>query len=119
MAETPGMRSGDALSTSELLHRIRACVRDVTTHARGEADLDQAVRQRLDGLLRNAIAAQSPSEIAVALGSAAELRIFPDEKVLECCTDAVRMSGASVLRAVIWTVRHRYARHVARSGNPR
>ncbi len=106
-------RTSETLSTSELLHRVRACVKDVTTHARVADDLDLAVRQQLDRLLRNAIAAQSLPEIAVALGSAAELHIFPDAAVLDRCTDALRTSGASALRALVWTVRHRHARHLA------
>lgn len=105
------VRSGHSLSTSDLLHRVRACVKDVRTHARGEDDLDRAIQQRLDNLLRNAMAAQSLSEIAVALGSGAELEVFPDETVLERCTETIRLSGGAALRALIWTVRHRYARH--------
>lgn len=113
MLNAPCPHPCDAMSTSELLHRIRACVKDVTTHARGEDDLDQAVQQQLDRLLRNAIATQSLPEIAVVLGSAAELRVFPDESVLERCTEALRTSGSSVLRALVWTVRHRHTRHQA------
>nr|WP_315591850.1 hypothetical protein [uncultured Cupriavidus sp.] len=113
MHKDPHPHTGDVLSTSELLHRIRACVKDVTTQARREDNLEQAVQQRLDRLLRNAIASQSLSEIAVALGSAAELRIFPEASVLEGCTEALRTSRVSVLRALVWTVRHRHTRHMA------
>jgi len=113
MRNVPRAHLRDVLSTSELLHRIRACVKDVTTQARGEDDLDQAVQQQLDRLLRNAIATQSLPEIAVVLGSAAELRAFPDESVLERCTEVLRTSGSSVLRALVWTVRHRHARYRA------
>lgn len=111
MASATRVPSSHSLSTSELLHRIRACVDDIHSHARGQHDHQHAVRQRLDHLLRNAMCAQSPSEIAIALGCAAELQLFPDESVLEFCTETVRRSGVGVLRAVIWTVRHRYARY--------
>ncbi|CAG2134904.1 hypothetical protein D3C81_1348350 [compost metagenome] len=112
MTRAPAVHAGDSLSTSELLHRIRACVKDVRHGARGADDRDHAVQQRLENLLRNAIAARSISEMAVALGSAAELRVFPAEADLERCTEAVKASGATVLRALIWTVRHRHARHL-------
>ena len=111
MTASPRVRSQHSLSTSELLHRIRACVDDIHHHARGEDDRERAVQQRLDRLLRHAMYAQSPSEIAVALGCAAELQVFPDESVFESCTETVRQSGVGALRAVLWAVRHRYARY--------
>jgi len=111
MTGSSRVRSIHSLSTSDLLHRVRASVDDIRCHARSEAGNEHALQQRLEKLLQSAICAQSPSEIAVALGCAAELQLFPDEAVLDSCTETIFRSEVGVLRAMIWTVRHRYARY--------
>lgn len=52
-----------------------------------------------------------PYDIAVILGSAAELRYCLDDVAFERCTHTVRQRrGSKVMRAVVWAVRHRCAR---------
>lgn len=111
MTGSSRVRSIHSLSTSDLLHRVRASVDDMRYHARAEAGNEHALQQQLEKLLHSAMCAQSPSDIAVALGCAAELQLFPDQAVLDSCTETICKSDVGVLRAMIWTVRHRYARH--------
>lgn len=67
-------------------------------------------RQRVGALIDGAVAARSPREIAVVLGAAAELRIFPDTRALDRCHDVVQCTDDVAVRAVLWVVRHRLAR---------
>lgn len=73
-------------------------------------DSESAVKINLGRLLSIAIRNGSPFEIAVVLGSAAELQYFPDDRTLDLCASAVRSEGNKASRAVLWAVRHRCAR---------
>lgn len=75
-------------------------------------------RQRVGALIDGALAGGSPREIAVVLGAAAELRIFPDTASLDRCHDVMQGTDDVAVRSVLWVVRHRLARerlHVGRS----
>ncbi len=61
----------------------------------------------MSSLLRHALARRSPLDIALVLGSAAELMLFPEQDVLEQCTAAVQQGNQQALRALVWAVRHR------------
>ncbi len=92
--------------SSELLHRIRASVARIRVDAANGAGIER----RLSSLLRHALAAGSPFEIALVLGSAAELMLFPEPEVLEQCTAAVQQADQQALRGLVWAVRHRSMR---------
>lgn len=92
--------------SSELLHRIRASVARI----RVDAANGVGIERRLSSLLRHALAAGSPLEIALVLGSAAELMLFPEPEVLEQCTAAVQQADQQALRGLVWAVRHRSMR---------
>lgn len=94
-----------------MLHHIRASVRKI----RREASLEvgsgaHSVERCLANLLKHAMVARSPFDIAVVLGSAAELMMFPDEVVLAQCTETVQLADQRALRGVVWAVRHRCVR---------
>ncbi|MFP3889966.1 hypothetical protein [uncultured Ralstonia sp.] len=69
-----------------------------------------AIERRLSSLLRHALAAGSPFDIALVLGSAAEFMLFPEEEVLERCTAVVQQADQQALRGLVWAVRHRNLR---------
>lgn len=69
-----------------------------------------AIERRLSSLLRHALAIGSPFDIALVLGSAAELMLFPEQEVLEQCTAAVQQVDQQALRGLVWAVRHRSMR---------
>ncbi|WP_244222838.1 hypothetical protein [Cupriavidus lacunae] len=71
---------------------------------------DTAVERQLSLLLRHALATRSLTDIALVLGSAAELMIFPEQEVLEQCTAVVQTSDQPALRGLLWAVRHRCSR---------
>lgn len=101
------------MSVSDLLHQVRASVRDLRREASAREEGDEAMRQRLALQLRNAVATQSPAGIAVALGSAAELSLLPDEEMLDRCTAVLQPADGRALRGLLWAVRHRHARQRA------
>uniref|UniRef100_UPI003F49285C hypothetical protein n=1 Tax=Cupriavidus yeoncheonensis TaxID=1462994 RepID=UPI003F49285C len=92
--------------SSELLHRIRASVARIRMDAANGAGIER----RLSSLLRHALVAGSPFDIALVLGSAAELMLFPEQEVLEQCTAAVQQADQQALRGLVWAVRHRSMR---------
>ncbi|KWR75055.1 hypothetical protein RM96_35230 [Cupriavidus sp. IDO] len=92
--------------SSELLHLIRASVASIRMDAADGA----AIERRLSSLLRHALATGSPFDIALVLGSAAELMLFPEQEVLEQCTAAVQQADQQALRGLVWAVRHRSMR---------
>lgn len=96
-------------TATDMLHYIRAAVRNIRQQAAADYGVSEMAAERrcLAEMLRSAIKAESAFEIAVVLGSAAELRVFPEERVLEQCTDAVQAAGHVALRGVVWAVRHR------------
>ncbi len=99
------------MGVAEMLHHIRAAVRAIQSEARQQRPDDgNAVTRRLSRLLALAIQQESPLDIAVILGSAAELRYFPDDVAFERCTRTVQRRGGKAMRAVVWAVRHRCAR---------
>lgn len=99
------------MDVAEMLHHIRAAVRAIQTEVRRQNPDDRnAVTRRLSRLLALAIQQESPLDIAVLLGSAAELRCFPDDQAFERCTRTVQSRGGKAMRAVVWAVRHRCAR---------
>ncbi|CAG2151314.1 hypothetical protein [Cupriavidus numazuensis] len=99
--------SGGLQHTSgELLHLIRAAVARIREDATDRA----AIERRVSSLLRHALVTRSPFHIALVLGSAAELMLFPEQDVLEQCTAAVQQGNQQALRALVWAVRHRSMR---------
>lgn len=100
-------------TATDMLHQIKAAVRRikriVRTHG-SEVSRNDAVERCVVQLLRNAIASESPFDIAIVLGSAAELMIFPDDCLMEQFTSAVQTANQLALRAVVWAVRHRCAK---------
>jgi len=89
-------------NAADLLHRIRASVRELRKESSRSECADQHVAERLSDLLRHALSINSPSEIVVILACGAELRIFPQEDVLERCTETVQASGHAWLCGVVW-----------------
>lgn len=99
------------MGVAEMLHYIRAAGRGLRSQARRHSPGDpNAVIRRLSRLLALAIQQESPLDIAVILGSAAELLYFPDDVAFERCTRTVQRHGDKAMRAVVWAVRHRCAR---------
>ncbi|WP_018313050.1 hypothetical protein [Cupriavidus sp. UYPR2.512] len=99
------------MRVAEMLHHIRAAVRAIQSEARQQKHDDvNGMTRRLGHLLALAIQHESPLDIAVILGSAAELRYFPDDAAFEHCTRTVQRHGGKAMRAVVWAVRHRCAR---------
>jgi hypothetical protein len=91
-----------------MLHFIRASVETIRKDAANDRLADgAAIERRLSSLLRHALMTRSPFEIALVLGSAAELMLFPEHDVLEQCTAAVQMANQQALRGLVWAVRHR------------
>lgn len=99
--------SGDP-TTTDMLHCIRATVRKIQRET-GNAghDITPEVERRLGCLLGQAMVTRSAFDIAVLLGSGAELMMFPDAATLETCAAAVDAAGQRALRCVVWAVRHR------------
>ncbi len=103
------------IGTAEMLHRIRAAVRTLQSEARQQgADDRNAVTRHLSRLLAQALQQELPLDIAVILGSAAELGCYPDDHALERCTCTIQRRGGKAMRAVVWAVRHRCARASAK-----
>ena len=73
-------------------------------------DAREAVARLLAEQLRCAMALGSPVEIAVVLGCAAEMSMFPPTPVLEACTSTIQSAEQPALRGVLWAVRHRKLR---------
>lgn len=69
-----------------------------------------AIEKRLSSLLKHALLTSSSFDIALILGSAAELKLFPEPHVLEQCTAALQESNQPALRGLVWAVRHRSAK---------
>ncbi len=107
-------------TVKQMLHFIRASVETIRQDAANDRRADgAAIERRLSSLLRHALMTRSPFEIALVLGSAAELMLFPEHDVLEECTAAVHKANQQVLRGLVWAVRHRSmlgGRHVRRFG---
>lgn len=98
-------------TAKEMLHFIRASVESIRKDAANDLRRDgTAIERRLSSLLRQALMTRSPFEIALVLGSAAELTLFPEQEVLEQCTAAVQTANQLVLRGLVWAVRHRSIR---------
>lgn len=96
------------LTQIDMLHSIRASVRQIQREAgHGHCPSALGVERRLSALLGRAILTRSALDIAIVLGSAAELMMFPEEAILEQCTATVDAAGQRALRSVVWTVRHR------------
>ncbi|WP_260427990.1 MULTISPECIES: hypothetical protein [Burkholderia] len=95
-----------------MLHFIRASVESIRKDAAHDRLADgSVVERRLSSLLRHALMTRSPYEIALVLGSAAELMLFPENDVLERCTAAVQKADQQTLRDLVWAVRqHRRIR---------
>lgn len=94
----------------EMLHFIRASVERIRKDAANDLQDGAAIERRLSCLLRQALVTRSPFDIALVLGSAAELMLFPEQDVLEQCTAAVQSANQQALRGLVWAVRHRSIR---------
>lgn len=81
-------------TAKEMLHFIRASVASIRKDAAEDLLADgAAIERRLSSLLRHALVTGSPFHIAVVLGSAAELTLFPEQEVLEQCTVAMQKAN--------------------------
>lgn len=95
-------------TAKEMLHFIRASVQGIRRDAANDLQTDgTAIERRLSSLLRHALVTRSPFEIALVLGSAAELTLFPEPDILDQCTAAVQKANQQALRGLVWAVRHR------------
>lgn len=95
-------------TATDMLHCIRASVRQIqreTGNAHHDTTLE--IERRLGWLLGQAMVTRSPFDIAIVLGSGAELMMFPDAPTLDQCAAAVDAAGQRALRSVVWAVRHR------------
>ncbi len=97
-------------TAQEMLHCIRASVERIRKDAAKDLQDGAAIERRLSCLLRQALVTRSPFDIALVLGSAAELMCFPEQEVLEQCTAAVQRANQQALRGLVWAVRHRSIR---------
>ncbi len=98
-------------TAKDLLHFIRASVASIRKEVAADLRADgKAIERRLSSLLRHALDTESPFEIALVLGRAAELMLFPEQEVLEQCTAAVQKANQQALRGLVWAVRHRSIR---------
>lgn len=107
-SNTTDANCGRQSTATELLHFIRASVESIRKDAANDLQADgAAIERRLSCLLQQALVTRSPFQIALVLGSGAELMWFPDQDVLEQCTAAVQTANQRVLRGLVWAVRHR------------
>jgi len=60
--------------------------------------------------LVDALQRRSTRDVAVVLGSAAELQMFPDEALFEWSREVVESDEVYICRGVYWAVRHRCSR---------
>lgn len=98
-------------TSADLLHYIRAMVKRLRGSAmEPHESRDQGTQRVLGVLLRNAMDSASALDIAVTLGCAAELALYPEDAILEQCTTTVRAAGKTTLVGAVWAVRHRCAR---------
>lgn len=110
-SSNPAASWGRQPTVKDVLHCIRASVERIRKDAANDRLADgAAIERRLSSLLRQALVTRSPFEIALVLGSAAELMLFPEQEVLEQCTAAVQMADQQALRGLVWAVRHRSLR---------
>jgi len=95
-------------TATDMLHCIRASVRQIQRET-GNSHHDTTLEagRRLGWLLGHAMVTRSPFDIAIVLGSGAELMMFPDAPTLDQCAAAVDAAGQLALRSVVWAVRHR------------
>ncbi|NUA27028.1 hypothetical protein FCJ59_09470 [Cupriavidus basilensis] len=104
------------VTSADLLHYIRALSREVRWSSGPSDDCrDEHVLHALADRLRVAIAVGCPLDIAVVLGCAAEMSVFPLTSVLEQCSAAMLATKQPALCGVVWAIRHRQARTRARA----
>lgn len=99
-----------SISPADLLHHIRALARDVRVAPSAVHREHDSGMELLAAHLKSALAVRSPLNIAVVLGCAAEMSVFPVATVLEQCTETVLAANQPALRGVLWAVRHRRSR---------
>jgi len=98
------------ISPTDLLHCIRAKRREFHRGANASDDAAERAARLLAEQLKWAMAMESPVDIAVVLGCAAEMLMFPPTAVLDACTSAIQLAEQPALRGVVWAVRHRQSR---------
>ncbi|MFJ1259154.1 hypothetical protein [Cupriavidus sp. CuC1] len=102
------VRSSRYPTATDMLHCIRASVRQIQRETgNSHHDTTLEIERRLGWLLGQAMVTRSPFDIAIVLGSGAELMMFPDAPTLDQCAAAVDAAGQRALRSVVWAVRHR------------
>jgi hypothetical protein len=92
-------------------------IRSSARRIRLQADPDAATYQKdlesiLAVLLDGALTARSATDVAVILGSAAELQTYPDEALFARAMD-VLAQGDILFRGVYWAVRHRCSKSLS------
>jgi hypothetical protein len=97
--------------TTQLFHLIRAAAQRVRREAQSDRiTYDWELREILASSLVGALQRGSPMEVAIALGSAAELQMFPDEALFDWSREVLKQNGQALCRGVYWAVRHRCTR---------
>lgn len=110
-ATASGRQTRADIGVAEMLHHIRASARAIRSEALQHRGADgAAVAHLLGRRLASAILHESPFDIAVILGSGAELSCVPDDRALAHCIRLVQAHGSQTTRAVVWAVRHRCVR---------
>lgn len=95
-------------TATDLLHCIRASVRQIQRETgNSHHDTTLEIERRLGWLLARAMVTRSPFDIAIVLGSGAELMMFPDAPTFDQCAAVVDAAEQRALRSVVWVVRHR------------
>lgn len=104
------MESKGRFCTAQLFHLIRASAVRIRKAARPttstyEADLGRI----LASLLVGALSVRSATDVAIILGSAAELQMYPDDELFDWSNEVLEREDLH-LRGIYWTVRHRCSR---------
>lgn len=99
---------GRPLALKEVLHLFRGTLEAIRRDAAQALHADPAaLEKRLSSLLQHALLTNSHVDIALILGCAAELMLFPETHVLEKCAAVLQASNQPALRGLAWAARHK------------
>lgn len=109
------MKGKERLCMTQLIHLIRASVVRIRKDA-GPIDgaYEDELGKILGTLLVGALLVRSATDVAVILGSAAELQMYPDEELFDWSMQVLGREDLH-LRGVYWAVRHRCNRRSKRA----
>lgn len=101
------MEANGKLCTTQLFHLIRASAIRIRKAAGPTASAYESELGRiLASLLVGALSVRSATDVAVILGSAAELQMYPDDGLFDWSNEVLEREDLH-LRGIYWTVRHR------------